>query len=76
MSSFLRFFREHLKRFLPLIAAGSLLLTLAGACQGILIATLRFVLGDSLSMGGPVDSTASRCGPRSGSCRCCPTPPT
>jgi len=58
MSSFLRFFREHLKRFLPLIAAGSLLLTLAGACQGILIATLRFVLGDSLSMGGPVDSTS------------------
>jgi subfamily B ATP-binding cassette protein MsbA len=58
MSSFLRFFREHLKRFLPLIAAGSLLLTLAGACQGILIATLRFVLGDSLSMGGPVDPTS------------------
>ena len=29
MGSFLRFFREHLKRFLPLIIGGSLLLTLA-----------------------------------------------
>jgi subfamily B ATP-binding cassette protein MsbA len=53
MSSFIRFFREHLKRFLPLIAAGSLLLTLAGACQGLMIGLLRFVLDDSLAMGGP-----------------------
>jgi len=52
MSSFLRFFREHLKRFLPLIIGGSFLLTLAGACQGILIGILRFVFEDSLAMGG------------------------
>jgi subfamily B ATP-binding cassette protein MsbA len=51
MSSFLRFFREHLKRFLPLIVGGSLLLTLAGACQGLLIGLLRFVFSDSLAMG-------------------------
>jgi subfamily B ATP-binding cassette protein MsbA len=52
MGSFLRFFREHLKRFLPLIIGGSLLLTLAGACQGLLIGILRFVFEDSLAMGG------------------------
>ena len=51
MSSFLRFFREHLKEYLPLIAGGSVLLTLAGACQGLLIGILRFVFEDSLSMG-------------------------
>jgi len=55
MSSFLRFFREHLKRYLPLIAGGSLLLTLAGACQGLMIGLLRFVLDDSLAMGGNAD---------------------
>jgi len=55
MSSFLRFFREHLKRFLPLIVGGSLLLTLAGACQGLMIGLLRFVLDDSLAMGGGND---------------------
>jgi subfamily B ATP-binding cassette protein MsbA len=52
MSSFLRFFREHLKRFLPLIISGSLLLTLAGACQGLMIGVLRFALQDNLDMGG------------------------
>ncbi|MDR3673117.1 MAG: ABC transporter ATP-binding protein [Holophaga sp.] len=52
MSSFSRFFREHLKRFLPLIMGGSLLLALAGACQGLMIGLLRFVLDDSLGMGG------------------------
>jgi subfamily B ATP-binding cassette protein MsbA len=52
MSSIARFFREHLKPSLPLIAAGSLLLTLAGACQGLLIGILRFVFEDSLAMGG------------------------
>jgi len=51
MSSFQRFFREHLKAYLPLIAGGSLLLTLAGACQGLLIGILRFVFEDSLAMG-------------------------
>ena len=57
MSSFLRFFHEHLKRFLPLIVCGSLLLTLAGACQGLMIGLLRFVLDDSLAMGGGQDPT-------------------
>jgi subfamily B ATP-binding cassette protein MsbA len=56
MSSFLRFFREHLKRFLPLIIGGSLLLTLAGACQGLLIGLLRFVFSDSLAMGSGNDT--------------------
>jgi subfamily B ATP-binding cassette protein MsbA len=58
MSSFLRFFREHLKRFLPLIIGGSLLLTLAGACQGLLIGILRFVFEDSLAMGGGTSPAA------------------
>jgi subfamily B ATP-binding cassette protein MsbA len=53
MTSFVRFFREYLKRFLPLIAAGSLLLSLAGACQGLMIATLRFVFEESLDMKAP-----------------------
>ena len=34
MSAYLRFYREHLKRFLPLIAGGSVLLTLAGRLPG------------------------------------------
>ena len=55
MSSFIRFFREHLKRFLPLIAGGSLLLTLAGACQGLLIGILRFVFEDNLNISGGAD---------------------
>ena len=50
MSSFLRFFREHLKRYLPLIIGGSLLLTLAGLCQGLMIGILRFVFDDTLAM--------------------------
>jgi len=62
MSSFLRFFREHLKRFLPLIVGGSILLTLAGACQGLLIGILRFVFDDTLDMG----SVASKGGAATG----------
>jgi subfamily B ATP-binding cassette protein MsbA len=61
MSSFVRFFREHLNRYLPLIIGGSLLLTLAGACQGLLIGILKFVFEDSLAMGGgaPVPAAAA-----------------
>jgi subfamily B ATP-binding cassette protein MsbA len=51
MSSFLRFFREHLKRFLPLIVGGSLLLTLAGLCQGAMIGIIQLVFSLLLGMG-------------------------
>ncbi|MGA2080926.1 MAG: ABC transporter ATP-binding protein [Holophaga sp.] len=59
MSSFLRFFREHLKRQLPLIAGGSLLLSLAGACQGIQIGILRLVFSDVLAMGSTVPAAGT-----------------
>jgi subfamily B ATP-binding cassette protein MsbA len=53
MTSFFRFFREHLKRFLPLIMGGALLLSLAGTCQAVMIGTLRFVFEDNLGMAAP-----------------------
>jgi len=53
LTSLLRFYREHLKRFLPLILLGSLLLTLAGVCQGLMITTLKFVLEGPLGMSKP-----------------------
>ena len=52
MSSFARFFREHLKRFLPLIAGGSVLLALAGACQGAMIGIIQLIFSLLLGMGG------------------------
>jgi subfamily B ATP-binding cassette protein MsbA len=52
MSSFLRFFREHLKRFLPMIIGGSVLLSLAGMCQGAMLSILNQVLSLQLGMGG------------------------
>jgi subfamily B ATP-binding cassette protein MsbA len=51
MASFTRFFREYLKRYLPLIAGGSMLLSLAGACQGLIIAIIRLALEDNLGLG-------------------------
>ena len=51
MSSFARFFREHLKRFLPLIVGGSVLLSLAGLCQGAMIAIIQLVFSLLLGMG-------------------------
>ncbi|BDU78811.1 ABC transporter ATP-binding protein [Mesoterricola sediminis] len=51
MSSFGRFFREHLKRFLPLIASGSVLLALAGACHGAMIGVIQIIFGTLLGMG-------------------------
>ncbi|MDE3245691.1 MAG: hypothetical protein KGN80_06350, partial [Acidobacteriota bacterium] len=52
MSVFRRFFKEHLARRLPTILGGSLLLLVAGLCQGLLLFTLNFVFKDSLKMGG------------------------
>ncbi|HLO66338.1 MAG TPA: ABC transporter ATP-binding protein [Holophaga sp.] len=51
MSSFQRYFREHLKRFLPLIASGSVLLALAGACHGAMIGIIQIIFGTLLGMG-------------------------
>jgi subfamily B ATP-binding cassette protein MsbA len=45
-----RFFREHLRSYLPLIIGGSVLLSLAGACQGLMIGILRLVFEDTLAM--------------------------
>jgi subfamily B ATP-binding cassette protein MsbA len=50
MSSFVRFFREHLRHYVYLIAGGSLLLSLAGACQGLMIGILKWVFDDTLAM--------------------------
>ncbi len=60
MAIFRRFFKDHLARYLPLNLGGTLLLTLAGICQGLLIQTLNFVFKDNLKMGSAsaVDSLA------------------
>jgi subfamily B ATP-binding cassette protein MsbA len=62
MHSFKRFFREHLKQFLPLIAGGSILLSLAGACQGLMIGILKFIFDDSLAMGSGLPKTGAAAG--------------
>src|ERR1035438_3623225 len=46
MTRLLRFFKDHLRLHAPTIAAGSLLLLLAGLCQGALIASIKFVFDD------------------------------
>jgi len=43
MTNLYRFFREHLRANLPLIALGSVLMLLAGLCQGAMLFSLRFV---------------------------------
>ena len=53
MTSILRFYREHLKSYLPLIIGGTLLMVLAGMCQGLMVTTLKFVFEDNLGMGAP-----------------------
>jgi len=53
MQSLQRFFREHLKQFIPTILLGSFLLTLAGLCQGLMITSIKFVLEDNLGMPSP-----------------------
>ncbi|HNX94467.1 MAG TPA: ABC transporter transmembrane domain-containing protein [Holophaga sp.] len=60
MTSILRFYREHLKSYLPLIIGGTLLMILAGMCQGLMVTTLKFVFEDNLGMGAPkaVDNLA------------------
>jgi ATP-binding cassette, subfamily B, bacterial MsbA len=57
MSSFARFYHEHLKRYLPLILGGSLLLTLAGSCQAAMMGLLRVALAVSLGMGSHAASS-------------------
>ncbi len=52
MSSFRRFFKDHLLRYLPQNLGGFALLMLAGLCQGLLIMTLKFVFTDNFKMGG------------------------
>lgn len=49
MAQILRFFRDHLKPHAPLIAGASVLLLLAGLCQGALIASIKFVFDDGKS---------------------------
>ncbi len=46
MRFLLRFYREHLLRFLPALILGSLLLVFAGLCQALLIACIKFVFDD------------------------------
>jgi subfamily B ATP-binding cassette protein MsbA len=46
MSRLLRFFHDHLRPHAPYIAVASLLLLLAGLCQGALIASIKFVFDD------------------------------
>jgi subfamily B ATP-binding cassette protein MsbA len=52
MSLFRRFFQEHLRRFLPLIVGGSILLALAGACQAAMIGVTELVFSKLLGQGG------------------------
>jgi len=53
MSSFFRFYHEHLKRFLPTIAGGSVLMLLAGICQGAMIGIIQLVFTLLVPMGTP-----------------------
>ena len=46
MSRLLRFFKDHLRPHAPLIAGASLLLLLAGLCQGAIIASIKFIFDD------------------------------
>ncbi len=46
MSRLLRFFNDHLRTHVPLIAGASVLLLRAGLCQGALIASIKFVFDD------------------------------
>ena len=46
MSRLLRIFNDHLRTHVPLIAGASVLLLLAGLCQGALIASIKFVFDD------------------------------
>ncbi len=46
MTNLYRFFREHLRANLPIIALGSLFMLLAGLCQGAMLFSLRFVFSN------------------------------
>lgn len=52
MRSLARFFRDHLRRRLPLILGGSLLVGLSAACHTTLIACLKPVFETNLALGG------------------------
>ena len=54
MTQLRRFFREHLKAHAPTIALASVLLLLAGFCQGALIASVKFVFDDGRARVLPV----------------------
>jgi len=43
MPLLIRFFREHLKSFFPMLIIGSMLLALAAVCQGLQIGLLRLI---------------------------------
>ena len=57
MSRLLRFFNDHLRAHAPLIAGASLLLLLAGLCQGALIASIKFVFDDGKAHALPAAQT-------------------
>ena len=64
MALFRRFYHEHLRRFLPLILSGSVLLSLAGTCQAAMIGIIRLVFGDLMDKGAPqVASKVAALGP-------------
>ena len=47
MSLLIRFFREHLRPFLPMVIGGAVLLALAGVCQGLQIGIIRLVFDEN-----------------------------
>ncbi len=49
MNQLRRFFNDHLRSHLPLMAGATALLLLAGLCQGALITSLKFVFDDGKS---------------------------
>ena len=49
MTQLRRFFRDHLRPHVPLMAGSAVLLLLAGLCQGALIASIKFVFDDGKS---------------------------
>lgn len=50
MSLLFRFFREHLKSFMPMIIGGSMLLILAAICQGFQIGVLKLIFDENATI--------------------------
>jgi len=63
MTNFYRFFREHLRPNLPLIAMGSLLMLLAGLCQGLMLLSLQFVFKNLGVQGAELVNHAAKATP-------------